>query len=96
MSQPPNEYRMYPIDLNSQNWKASEFKGECRIVAHSERQAREFASEKFPRAVSGDESKDTLFSPWEMPKVTGIELVRQLEPGDSIELGVITTNESDD
>lgn len=65
--QPNFIWRLVPIDLKSQNWKASAFMGELIVRASDESEARQIASLEFFIAGARKLGQNVAVSPWKDP-----------------------------
>ena len=65
--QPNFIWRLVPIDLKSQNWEASTFKGELIVRACDESEARQIASLKFFIETERRLGQNVSVNPWRDP-----------------------------
>ena len=62
-------WQLLPIDVASDHWRASTYKGEVIVRAQSEAEARSTATATFFRAYERVPGGPILFSPWAQPAI---------------------------
>ncbi len=62
-------WKLTPIDTSSDHWRASAQKDYAIVRAASEGEARAQATSKFRIATKRVPGGDTVFSPWDQPKL---------------------------
>ena len=71
-------WHLLPIDIASDQWRASTYKGEVIVRARSEAEARSTATATFFRAYERVPGGAILFSPWGQPALVRCQRVEGL------------------
>ena len=89
-------WQLLPIDVASDHWRASTYKGEVIVRATSEAEARSTATTTFFRAYERVPGGIILFSPWNQPAVVACQRVEDLPYDDHGPAAVIFPRPEDD
>jgi len=68
-------WHLLPLDIASDHWRASTYKGEVLVRAPSEAEARSTATAAFFRAYERVPGGTILFSPWGQPAIVQCQCV---------------------
>ena len=71
-------WHLFPLDVTSDHWRASTYKGDVIVRATSEAEARSTATTTFFRAYERVPGGIILFSPWNQPTVVACQRVEGL------------------
>ena len=71
-------WHLLPLDIASDHWRASTYKGEVIVRATSEAEARSTATATFFRAYERVPGGTILFSPWAQPAIVRCQPVEGL------------------
>jgi hypothetical protein len=89
-------WQLLPIDIASDHWRASTYKGEVIVRATSEAEARSTATATFFTAHARTPGDPILFSPWGQPAMVRCQRVEGLPYEDQGPAAVVYPFSSDD
>ena len=89
-------WHLFPLDVTSDHWRASTYKGEVIVRATSEAEARSTATTTFFRAYERVPGGIILFSPWNQPAVVACQHVEGLPYDDHGSAAVVFPRPEDE